>query len=75
MNGPRPRPDPYGALRLPEFRYWMGAAALATLASRALAVALGYQIYEELSHNPARWAFSVWSKRFLRLGWHCSAGT
>lgn len=45
------RPDPYASLRLPEFRYWMGAAAFATLASRALAVALGYQIYA-LSHDP-----------------------
>lgn len=51
MNEPRPRLDPYASLRLPEFRYWMGAAAFATLASRALAVALGYQIYE-LSREP-----------------------
>lgn len=46
-----PRPDPYASLRLPEFRYWMGAASLSTLAGRALAVALGYQIYA-LSHDP-----------------------
>lgn len=45
------RPDPYASLRLPEFRYWMGAAAFATLASRALAVALGFQIYE-LTKDP-----------------------
>lgn len=44
------RPDAFASLRLPEFRYWMGASALSTLASRALAVTLGYQIYE-LSHN------------------------
>jgi len=43
--------DTYAALRLPEFRYWLGASALSTLAGRALAVALGYQIYE-LTHAP-----------------------
>lgn len=51
MNEPAARVDPYASLRLPEFRYWMGAAGFATLANRALAVALGYQIYE-LSHDP-----------------------
>jgi MFS family permease len=44
-------PDPYGALRIPEFRYWLAAAAFATLASRALAVVIGYQVYE-LSRDP-----------------------
>jgi len=44
-------PDTYAALRLPEFRYWLGASALSTLAGRALAVALGYQIYQ-LTHAP-----------------------
>lgn len=39
------RHDAYAALRVPEFRYWLAAAAFSTLASRALAVALGYQIY------------------------------
>jgi MFS family permease len=43
--------DPYGALRVPEFRYWLGAAAFSTIAGRALAVAIGYQIYD-LSHDP-----------------------
>jgi MFS family permease len=43
--------DPYAALRFPEFRYWMVANAFATLAGRALAVALGYQIYQ-LTHTP-----------------------
>jgi len=38
--------DTYAALRFPEFRYWMIANAFATLAGRALAVALGYQIYQ-----------------------------
>src|SRR5690242_2534542 len=43
--------DPYGALRFPEFRYWLASGAASVLAERALAVALGYQIYE-LTHNP-----------------------
>lgn len=51
MTDSSARPDPYASLRLPEFRYWMGAAAFATLASRALAVALGFQIYE-LTKDP-----------------------
>ncbi len=51
MNDSTPRIDPYASLRLPEFRYWLGATAFATLASRALAVALGFQIYE-LSRDP-----------------------
>ena len=37
--------DPYAALRVPEFRYWMGASAFSTLAGRALTVAIGYQVY------------------------------
>lgn len=45
------RPDPYGALRLPEFRYWMGAASFSTLAGRALALTLAFQIYQ-LSRDP-----------------------
>lgn len=47
-NSPK---DPYAALRVPEFRYWLAAAACSTLASRALAVAIGYQIYA-LSQDP-----------------------
>ncbi|MBI1877131.1 MAG: MFS transporter [Chloroflexi bacterium] len=43
--------DTFAALRIPEFRYWLGASGFSTLASRALAVAIGYQIYE-LSHQP-----------------------
>lgn len=43
--------DAYAALRVPEFRYWLAATAFATLASRALAVAIGYQIYE-LARDP-----------------------
>lgn len=39
------RVDPYASLRLPEFRFWLGAAGFASLGSRALAVALGFQIY------------------------------
>ena len=37
--------DPYAALRVPEFRYWMAAAAFSSLAGRALTVAIGYQVY------------------------------
>src|SRR5262245_14367117 len=43
--------DAYAALRVPEFRYWLAATAFATLASRGLAVAIGYQIYE-LARDP-----------------------
>lgn len=43
--------DTYAALRVPEFRYWLGASGFSTLASRALAVAIGYQIYE-LTREP-----------------------
>ncbi len=50
-NSPASLPDTYAALRLPEFRYWLGASAFATLGGRALAVALGYQIYE-VSRDP-----------------------
>lgn len=45
------RTDPYAALRLPEFRYWLASTAFGTIATRALAVALGYQIYE-LTRDP-----------------------
>lgn len=52
MTSTHPRnPDPYAALRYPEFRLWLGANSFATLAGRALAVALGYQIYE-LTKDP-----------------------
>lgn len=43
--------DSFIALRYPEFRYWLGANSFATLASRALAITLGYQIYE-LTKDP-----------------------
>src|SRR5262245_44549557 len=43
--------DSSAALRVPEFRYWMASSAFSTLAGRALAVALGYQIYA-LTHAP-----------------------
>ncbi|HZQ06346.1 MAG TPA: MFS transporter [Anaerolineae bacterium] len=52
MNVTRiPKHDPYGALRFPEFRYWLASSAFAILAGRGLAVALGYQIYE-LTREP-----------------------
>ena len=50
MNASRAR-DPYASLRLPEFRYWLASASFSTLAGRALAVAIGYQIYE-LTRDP-----------------------
>jgi MFS family permease len=37
--------DAYAALRVPEFRYLLMAAAFSSLASRALAIAIGYQVY------------------------------
>ncbi len=50
-SSPTPPVDSYAALRYPEFRYWLGANSFATLAGRALAVTLGYQIYE-LTKDP-----------------------
>ena len=52
----RPQPDNYAAWRLPEFRYLLSGNAVAALASRALAVVIGYQVYE-LTSSP------------LSLGW------
>ncbi|GIL15099.1 MAG: MFS transporter [Chloroflexota bacterium] len=43
--------DPYASLRLGEFRYWLASSVFSTLANRALAVAIGYQIYE-LTRDP-----------------------
>jgi MFS family permease len=51
-----PADDPYAALRYPEFRLWLGANSFATLAGRALAIALGYQIYE-LTKDPLALGF------------------
>ncbi len=46
MVSPQPKVhDAYAALRVPEFRYWLAAAAFSTLAGRALTVAIGYQVY------------------------------
>lgn len=42
---------PYASLRLGEFRYWLASSVFSTLANRALAVAIGYQIYE-LTRDP-----------------------
>lgn len=50
------RPDPYAALRFPEFRALLVASVGASLASRMLAVAIGYQVYQ-LTRSP------------LALGW------
>lgn len=49
-------PNPYAAFHLLEFRYLLTSSLLASLASRALAVVIGYQIYE-LTQSP------------LALGW------
>lgn len=38
--------DPLASLRLPEFRYLLASIAVSTIASRALALVIGYQIYE-----------------------------
>ena len=46
MNPPTDYLSRHPALRLPEFRLLLGAGALATLASRFIAVVIGYQIYE-----------------------------
>jgi MFS family permease len=46
-----PPADAYASLRLPEFRYWLASSVFSTLANRALAVAIGYQIYE-LTRDP-----------------------
>ncbi len=43
--------DPYASLRLPEFRYWLASSVFSTMANRALAVAIGFQIYE-LTRDP-----------------------
>ncbi len=48
--------DSFAALHIPEFRYWLGANSFSTLAGRALAVTLGYQIYE-LTRDPLALGF------------------
>jgi MFS family permease len=45
------RPDPYASLRIPELRYLLVSRAFATFAGRALAVVIGYQIYQ-LTKDP-----------------------
>lgn len=50
------RTDPYAALRFPEFRALLLAGVGSSLASRMLAVAIGYQVYQ-LTRDP------------LALGW------
>jgi len=44
------------ALKIPDIRFFIGSVAFFTLASRALAVVIGFQIYQ-ITHNP------------LALGW------
>lgn len=50
------RPDAYAALRFPEFRFLLASGVAESLASRALAVVIGFQLYR-LTHSP------------LALGW------
>jgi MFS family permease len=50
------RPDPYAALRFADFRALLVASVGSSLASRMLAVAIGYQVYQ-LTRSP------------LALGW------
>ncbi|ADV66876.1 MFS transporter [Deinococcus maricopensis] len=50
------RADPYAALRFPEFRALLASGVASSFASRALAVVIGYQIYQ-LTKSP------------LALGW------
>ena len=58
MRAPAPaaRPDALAALRFPDFRYLLAAGVTESLAARALAVVIGYQIYQ-LTKSP------------LALGW------
>jgi MFS family permease len=46
-----PPKDSFASLRIPEFRFWLASSGFSTLASGALTVALGYQIYM-LTRNP-----------------------
>ena len=46
----RPTPHPFAALKFPEIRYFIGSMAFFTLANRALAVIIGFQIYK-LTHS------------------------
>lgn len=43
--------DPLASLRLPEFRYLLASIALSTIAGRALALVVGYHVYE-LTNDP-----------------------
>jgi len=56
MNTPHPSHHFAAALRIPDIRFFIGSVAFFTLASRALAVVIGFQIYK-ITHNA------------LALGW------
>ncbi len=56
MNPASQRPEHNAILKLPEFRFFVMSVALSSLATRALAVVIGYQIYK-ITHSP------------LALGW------
>lgn len=48
-----PYKDSFASLRIPEFRFWLASSGFSTLASGALTVALGYQIYMLTRHPMA----------------------
>jgi len=50
MNQP-PRHDPYAALRIPNFRWFVGSLMAMTVATQIQAVVVGWQIYD-LTHDP-----------------------
>jgi len=50
MNPP-PRHDPYAALRIPNFRWFVGSLMAMTAATQIQAVVVGWQIYD-LTHDP-----------------------
>lgn len=47
MSNPKgPSPDSFAALRIPDIRYFIAAVGLFSIGSRALAVVIGFQIYQ-----------------------------
>ncbi len=51
MTDAQIKPHFLDALKIPDIRYFIGAVGFFTLASRALAVVVGFQIYQ-ITHNP-----------------------
>ena len=52
-------------LQLPEFRAMLIAAVTSTLASRAVALTVAYQLYQ-ITKNPLTLGFSAWWRPFPR---------